>query len=139
MDCVNLGDEPPGSDVDPHPTDDSGVGIDVESIPGNLTTGVDEGNVKVNDVYTDTSTDHIDVSLIPGTGNNGTSEESPNQKDIVSVVNVDEKLEAHSEWWHTAMLLMTDIVGSGVLALPGAFSRIGWFFDILLLIVCYPM
>ena len=130
-------DESPGSDVDPQPTDHSGVGIDVD--PGNLTAGVNEENVKVNSVYTDTSTDHIDRGLSSGTGGNGSSEESLTQKDIVSVVNVDETLETHNEWWHTAILLLTDIIGSGVLALPGAFARIGWFFGIVLLIVCYPM
>ena len=143
MSYANLNDdESPGPDADPQPRDNSGVGIDVESSAGNLTANTDEENVKVNAVYTrvytDTSTD-VDASLSLGTEKDGASEESLAQKDIAAVANVDKKLEAHSEWWHTAMLLLADIVGSGVLGLPGAFARIGWFFGILLLIVCYPM
>ena len=86
-----------------------------------------------------TSIDNNDVSLSLGEEENGASGESLTQKDITMVTNVEKKLQARNEWWNTAMLLMVNIVGGGVLGLPGAFARIGWFFGILLLIVFYLM
>ena len=89
-------------------------------------------------IHTDTDTPKDDIAccLVFGEENNGSSEEIHSQKDVCVVASA-EKLEAHNEWWHTAMLMFADVVGSGVLPLPGAFARIGWFFGILLLIVCY--
>ena len=83
--------------------------------------------------------DIVDASLSLGTEENGVSRRNLTQKDTIVFTNVEEKLEAHNEWWHTAMLLMANIVGGGILGLPGAFARIGWCFDILLLIVIYLM
>mmetsp|Transcript_5768 Transcript_5768/g.17016 ORF Transcript_5768/g.17016 Transcript_5768/m.17016 type:complete len:484 (-) Transcript_5768:93-1544(-) len=34
--------------------------------------------------------------------------------------------ERTSKWWHTAALLLGDIVGTGVLSLAGAFATLGW-------------
>ena len=100
--------------------------------------GHSTGAVECEDASTAKS-DFIDASLNLGTGeNDGLATEELTQTGA-KVPNVEEKLEAHSEWWHTAMLLPADIVGSGVLGLPGAFSRVGWVFGILLLVVCYPM
>ena len=126
---------------------DSGVGAEAETSKTSLTASPDAENGEgdavdaenVEAVDAGTSADYIDASLSLGTGENGSSEESLAQKDSAPVPKVEEKLEAHSEWWHTAMLLLADIVGSGVLGLPGAFARVGWFFGIVLLIVCYPM
>ena len=77
--------------------------------------------------------------MILGQKENGSSEEIHSQNDISVVINAETKLEAHNEWWHTVMLMFADVLGSGVLALPGAFARIGCFLGILLLIVCYLM
>ena len=82
---------------------------------------------------------YIDASLSLGTTENGVAEENLTPQTEVTVPKIEEKLEAHSKWWHTAMLLLADIVGSGVLGLPGAFARVGWVFGIILLVVCYPM
>ena len=46
---------------------------------------------------------------------------------------------AENEWYHSSLLLLADIVGSGILALSGAFSKMGWFFGFLLLILCCPL
>ena len=140
MSCIHFDNDSPGTDSDPLPTDvDSGTCVDVESSVGNLTSSTDTDNVKGDDTDTDTTKDHIAWSLILGQKENGSSEEIRSQNDISAVINAETKLEAHNEWWHTAMLMFTDVVGSGVLALPGAFARVGWFFGILLLIVCYLM
>ena len=122
MSCIHFNNDSPGS-------------------VGNLTSSTDAENVKGDgdDTDTDTAKDHIAWSLILGQKENGSSEEIHSQKDISVVINAEKKLEAHNEWWHTAMLIFADIVGSGIIALPGAFARIGWFFGILLLIVCYLM
>ena len=90
-------------------------------------------------IQADTTKDHIAWSLVLGQKENGSSEEICSQNDISVVINAETKLEAHNEWWHTVMLMFADVLGSGVLALPGAFARVGWFFGILLLIVCYLM
>ena len=100
---------------------------------GHSTDAVEHGDESI------AKSDFVDASLSIGTGEkDGLATEELTQTGA-KVPNVEEKLEAHSEWWHTAMLLLADIVGSGVLGLPGAFSRVGWVFGILLLIVCYPM
>ena len=139
MSCIHFDNDSPGNDSDPLPTDvDSGTSTDVESSVGNLTASTDAENFKGGDTTTDAGTDR---SLILGEEENGSSEEILSQKDISAVINAEKekKLAAYNEWWHTAMLIFADVVGSGVLALPGAFARIGWFFGILLLIVCYLM
>ena len=69
---------------------------------------------------------------------------------------------AENEWYHSSLLLLADIVGSGrcrlerssitlqhnvsysntctgILALTGAFSKMGWFFGFFLLILCCPL
>ena len=40
-----------------------------------------------------------------------------------------------NEWYHTAFLLLADIVGTGVLSLMGAFAKVGWLPGVLLLLV----
>ena len=125
----------PGTDSGPLPTNlDSGTYVDVKSSVGNLTASTDVENVK------GPTKDHIACCLVLTEEENGSSEEIRCQKDVISaVVNCEKKLEAHNEWWHTAMLMFADAVGGGVLAVPGALARIGWFFGIFLLIVCYLM
>ena len=49
------------------------------------------------------------------------------------------RFPAENEWYHSSLLLLADIVGSGVLALTGAFSKMGWFFGFFLLILCCPL
>jgi len=40
-----------------------------------------------------------------------------------------------STWWHSALLVVADVVGTGVLSLPYAFSRLGWVPSLILLAV----
>lgn len=42
-------------------------------------------------------------------------------------------------WLATAALIIADIVGTGVLSLPGAFASLGMVAGIIALIVCYPL
>eukprot|EP00941_MAST-03F_sp_MAST-3F-sp1_P006294 g6294.t1 len=44
---------------------------------------------------------------------------------------------AVNEWYHTAFLLLADIIGTGVLSLLGAFSKLGWLGGLFLLPLCY--
>ncbi|CAK0885978.1 unnamed protein product [Prorocentrum cordatum] len=41
-----------------------------------------------------------------------------------------------SEWHHTALLVVADVVGTGVLSLPGHFGALGWLPGLLLLAGC---
>lgn len=50
-----------------------------------------------------------------------------------------QELSKENEWYHSSLLLLADIVGSGILALAGAFAKLGWFFSIVLLIICCPL
>ena len=51
----------------------------------------------------------------------------------------DNHREKANAWTNTAMLLIADIVGTGVLSLPYAFSRLGWAGGITVLLLCYPI
>ena len=51
----------------------------------------------------------------------------------------DNRREKANAWTNTAMLLIADIVGTGVLSLPYAFSRLGWAGGITVLLLCYPI
>lgn len=42
-------------------------------------------------------------------------------------------------WLATAALIIADIVGTGVLSLPGAFASLGMVYGVVALIVCYPL
>jgi len=47
--------------------------------------------------------------------------------------------EKRNEWTHTALLLVADIIGSGVLSLPKAFADLGWGGGFFMLIFCVPL
>jgi proton-coupled amino acid transporter len=47
--------------------------------------------------------------------------------------------EKRNEWTHTALLLVADIIGSGVLSLPKAFADMGWGGGFFLLAFCAPL
>jgi hypothetical protein len=42
-----------------------------------------------------------------------------------------------SEWYHTSALLLADIIGTGILSLPGAFAKLGFVGGTGLLLVSY--
>ena len=44
-----------------------------------------------------------------------------------------------NEWYHTAALLLADIIGTGILSLPGAFAKLEYGGGIALLCITYPM
>lgn len=41
-------------------------------------------------------------------------------------------------WQHTAFLIIAELIGVGVLAIPGAFRSLGWAFGLLSIFLCYP-
>jgi len=47
--------------------------------------------------------------------------------------------EKQNEWTHTALLLVADLIGSGILSLPKAFADVGWAGGFFLFAFCAPL
>ena len=62
------------------------------------------------------------------------------KSDDGSIVPMDEhEAFRNTEWYGASLLLLADIVGSGVLALTGAFSKLGWILGFAILLICAPL
>lgn len=79
------------------------------------------------------------LSCIIDPGHSGSLGSQLLPKDMDASIIADAHTARKTGWLATAALIIADIVGTGVLSLPGAFASLGMAAGVISLIVCYPL